>query len=155
MTLHYKSVQVSKKYPTDHAECVTQAYDESEACVYKLQIDFKSGWLKKVFTTLPDKGRFMCKEIRVHSDTFTSVFTAPTINVWYTAGNYYEFVSGQNLPNASFAAGQYTAISMRANSGTRLGAPQSTDIYVNVTSAATGTAYTATVFIKGHYEMTS
>lgn len=148
----YKSVQVSNKTPENDATCVSQFYEEAEGGVYIKQIDFKVSWLHKVCTTLTGRWRFIVTEIWVESDTFTGVFTAPTINVWYTATNYYEFVSGQNLPNASFIARQYTTVALRANWTTRKWAPEWTDIYVNVTAAATGTAYVSTVFIKWHYQ---
>jgi hypothetical protein len=145
-------VQVSNTTPPNNNSCVSQRYEEGEEWVYKKQIDFKVGGLHNLFTTLTGKWKFIVTEARVESDTFTSVFTGPTINVWYVPGNYYEFVSGQSLPNATFAPWQYTTISLRANSSTRKAAPENTIVYCNVTSAATWTAYTGTLFIKWHYQ---
>ena len=150
--LGYKSVQVSNTTPPNNNSCVSQRYEEGEGWVYKKQIDFKVGWLHTLFTTLTGRWRFIVTEVWIESDVFTSVFTAATVNIWYVASNYYEFVSGQWLPNATFAPWQYIAISLRANSSTRKAAPENTTVYCNITSAATGTAYTGTLFIKGHYQ---
>ena len=118
----------------------------------KLQINCKTAASTLIFTTEANKGRFVITNVWFHADTITSLgFSAPSISVGHTSTNYADFVSNQALPNSSWAANQFTALSLRAESSSRISCPASTGIYVKVVTASDATAYTGTVFIEGFY----
>ena len=118
----------------------------------KLQINCKTAASTLIFTTEANKGRFVITNVWFHADTITSLgFSAPSISVGHTSTNYADFVSNQALPNSSWAANQFTALSLRAENSSRISCPASTGIYVKVVTASDATAYTGTVFIEGFY----
>ena len=115
-------------------------------------IDFKVTGATTIFTTEAGKGRFICTRCWVHADNINSLgVTGASINVGFTAANYYDFVSGQALPNSSWATNQYTEITLRTQGSTRISAPASTPIKVNVTVSSNATTFTGTIFVEGYY----
>jgi hypothetical protein len=118
----------------------------------KVQINCKTAGSTLLLTTDSAKGRFVITNVWFHADTIVSLgFTGPSISVGHTASNYADFVSNQALPNSSFAANQFTALTLRAESSSRISCPASTGIYVKVVTASDATTYTGTVFIEGFY----
>jgi hypothetical protein len=54
------------------------------------------------------------------------------------------------LPNSSWINYQYTQLSVKSAGTSRLSAPASTNVYVNV-SAGDATTYTVDVIVRGFY----
>jgi hypothetical protein len=144
------------KYPSQKA---VKSYVDSKVgtivagkVTAKVQINCKTAGSTLLLTTDASKGRFVVTNVWFHADTIASLgFTGPSISVGHTASNYADFVSNQALPNSSFAANQFTALTLRAESSSRISCPASTGIYVKVVTASDATTYTGTVFIEGFY----
>jgi hypothetical protein len=144
------------KYPSQKA---VKSYVDSKVgtivagkLTAKVQINCKTAGSTLLLTTDASKGRFIVTNVWFHADTIASLgFTGPSISVGHTASNYADFVSNQALPNSSFAANQFTALTLRAESSSRISCPASTGIYVKVVTASDATTYTGTVFIEGFY----
>ena len=119
---------------------------------YSASVNLKNTGVTTIFNTESGKGRFICTKCWVHADNVVSLgLYAPTISIGYTAVNYSDFVSGQTLPNSSFATNQYVEVAVRAQSASRTSATAATDIKINVTQASDAAAYTCTVFVEGYY----
>ena len=126
---------------------------EPVTMVFSASINMKVVGNTLLGTTRSDRGRFIVTEVWSHIDDVVSPgVTPPSINVGYVAGTgYYEFVSGQSLPNSSIVDNYYSQVTLRAAGTTRLSAAPSTGIYCRVATASNATTYTATIVVRGYY----
>lgn len=103
-----------------------------------------------IVTTDANKGRFIITTYHVHISTYTAASGSITFNIGTTPANYLDNVAtvSLNLGSQINAVGKYST----ANPVTTLSVPPSTALVFRITSAGTGTACTATVYVVGFYE---
>jgi hypothetical protein len=120
---------------------------------FKATLNLKVAGAVLVGTTAASGGRFFPTEIWVNPDSLTGPgFSFPVVNVGVTGGAYSDWVSGAQLQLGGAVSNQFQVIALKTIGVTRLSAAPGTNIYVNVTSAATdATTYTGTFIVAGFY----
>lgn len=111
------------------------------------EVDMKSTGVTLLYTTPADKGDFIITEIVAIPNNVTGTGTQPIINLGTNSATYDDILNGQTLAMVNNNKSESLL-----GTGEFLIIPASTDIYVNVTTAATGyTTFDAEIYIRGFF----
>ena len=120
--------------------------------VFKAFVDMKVAGLHTLGVVQAGRGYFIPTDCWFVAENVSGLgMYGATINIGTVSTNYYNFVSGQNLPNSSFGPKQFHQIPLRAQGSSRLIADEGSTIKVNVTGASNATNYGGNVFVAGYF----
>ena len=129
----------------------TKGYRKWKWAIFRKTVNCTVNGTVLMWTTESGKGRFFPYDIWVIANNIAGLgLSWPTIAIWHTASSYTDWLASGSLPNSSWDVWQYTQLSVKSAGTSRLSAPASTNVYVNV-AAGDATTYTVDVIVRGFY----